>query len=73
MAVIPVKLKTRDNDQSVLTYAFLDNGGNSSFCSESLVKQLGVNGHQVKISLSTLEKKKITSPTASWFATLCPI
>lgn len=55
MAVIPVTLKTRDSDQSVLTY--LDNGGNSSFCTESLVKQLGVNGHQVKISLSTLEKK----------------
>ena len=57
MAVIPVTSKTRDSDQSVLTYAFLDNGGNSSFCTESLVKQLGINGHQVKISLSTLEKK----------------
>jgi len=57
MALIPVKLKTRDSDQSVLTNAFLHNGGNSSFCTESLMKQLGVNGHHVKISLSTLEKK----------------
>ena len=57
MAVIPVKVRARDTDRSVITYAFLDNGSNSSFCTESLMKQLEVNGQQVKISLSTLEKK----------------
>ena len=57
MAVIPVRVRAKDSDKSVITYAFLDNGSNSSFCTESLMKQLGINGQQVKISLSTLEKK----------------
>ena len=57
MAVIPVKVGARDTDRSVITYAFLDNGSNSSFCTESLMKQLEINSQQVKISLSTLEKK----------------
>ena len=58
MAVIPVKVGARDTDRSVITYTFLDNGSNSSFCTESLMKQLEINSQQVKISLSTLEKKK---------------
>ena len=57
MAVITVKVRANDSDESVITYSFLDNGNNSSFCPESLMKQLGINGQQVKISLSTLEKK----------------
>ena len=57
MAVIPVRVRAKHSDKSVITYAFLDNGSNSSFCTESLMKQLGINGQQVKISLSTLEKK----------------
>ena len=57
MAVIPVNVGARDTDRSVITYAFLDNGSNSSFCTESLMKQLEINSQQAKISLSTLEKK----------------
>lgn len=57
MAVIPVKVRARNSDQRVITYAFLDSGSNSSFCTESLMKQLRISGQQVKISLSTLEKK----------------
>ena len=61
MAVIPVRVRAKDSDKSVITYSFLDNGSNSSFCTESLMKQLGINGQQVKISLSTLEKKNSIS------------
>ena len=57
MALIPVRVRATDSAKSVITYAFLDNGSNSSFCTESLMKQLGINGQQVIISLSTLEKK----------------
>ena len=57
MAVIPVRVRVKDSDKSVITYAFLDNGSNSSFSTELLMKQLGINAQQVKISLSTLEKK----------------
>ena len=35
MAVIAVKVKAKDSDKTVITYAFLDNGSNSSFCTVS--------------------------------------
>ena len=57
MAVIPVRVRAKDSNKSVITYSFLDNGRNFSFCFESLMKQLGINGQKVKISLSALEKK----------------
>ena len=64
MAVIPVKVRSKENNKSVITYAFLDNGSSATFCTESLMKQLEVDGAKVKISLSTLEKKN--SPVDSY-------
>ena len=61
MTVIPLKVRAKDSDKTVTTYAFLDNGSNSSFCTESLLKQLGVKGQKTKISLSTLERKNRTN------------
>ena len=46
MVVIPVKVRVKGSDKSVVTYAFLDNGSNSSFCTDSLMKQLGVKGQR---------------------------
>lgn len=47
-------------------YTFLDNGSTAtSFCTESLMKKLGVHGTKVNISHSTLEKKN--SPVDSYF------
>ena len=38
IAVIPVKVRARDTDRSVITYTFLDHSSNSSFSTESLMK-----------------------------------
>ena len=57
MAVLPVKVRARNSDRSVINDAILDNGSSASFCPESLTDQLGVKGPKVKISLSTLENK----------------
>ncbi|KAL9986036.1 hypothetical protein ACROYT_G000097 [Oculina patagonica] len=57
MAIVPVKVKCKGSDTTIVTYAFLDNGSSSTFCTESLMRQLGVNGLETKISLTTLEKK----------------
>ena len=64
MAVIPVKVRSKENNKSVITYEFLDNGSSATICTESLMKQLGVDSAKVKISLSTLEKKN--SPVDSY-------
>ena len=47
----------RANNRTVITHAFLDNGSSATFCTESLVRKLGVEGTKVKTSQSTLEKK----------------
>ena len=47
----------RANNRTVITHTFLDNGSSATFCTESLVKKLGVEGTKVKVSRSTLEKK----------------
>ena len=65
MAVIPVKIRSKSSNQTIITYAFLDNGSSATFCTESLTRKLGVDGTKVKIFLSTLEKKN--SPVDSYF------
>ena len=57
MAAVPVKVWFKSTGPPVITYAFLDSGSSSSFCTESLMRQLGVNGTRTQISLTTLEKK----------------
>ena len=39
------------------TYAFLDNGSNTSYCSEELAKKLGLSGRETSLSLTTMEKE----------------
>ena len=57
MAIVPVKVKRKGSGDAIVTYAFLDNGSSSTFCTESLMKQLGMEGLKTRISLTTLEKK----------------
>ena len=64
MVVIPVKILSKSSNQTIITCAFLDNGSSATFCTESLMKKLDVDSTNVKISLSTLEKKN--SPVDSY-------
>ena len=57
LAVVPVKVKAPGQDVAVETYAFLDSGSNSSFCSEDLAHQLGLSGQQTTLALTTMEKE----------------
>ena len=56
-AIIPVKVRSKETNKTIVTYAFLDNGSDSSFCTECLAEQLGVKGIETVISLTTMEKK----------------
>ena len=57
MAVVPVKVWIKGSKTPTVTYAFLDSGSSSTFCTETLMRQLGVSGTKTTISLTTLEKK----------------
>ena len=42
--IVPVKVKGRGSGEIITTYALLDNGSTSTWCSENLIKKLGVVG-----------------------------
>ena len=54
LPVVPVKVKKRGSAEYVQTYALLDSGSNSTFCTDSLRKRLGCSGAEKKIKLTTI-------------------
>jgi len=57
LPIVPVKVRARSADPPVLTYAFLDSGSNTTFCSQQLMETLAVDGEQTTLSLTTLGKQ----------------
>ena len=55
LAVVPVKVKAKGTGKMIETYAFLDSGSNTSFCTEKLLNQLDLDGKRTTLSLTTLE------------------
>ena len=53
-AILPVKVKQRDNPNVVTTYAFYDNGSSGCFITENLVKQLNASATTTKLQLTTM-------------------
>ncbi|XP_068712764.1 uncharacterized protein [Montipora foliosa] len=54
LAIVPVKVKVPGRKRVVKTYAFLDNGSNTTFCTEDLMEQLQTRGKDTMLSLTTL-------------------
>ena len=55
LSIVPVKVKVKGYSKKVLTYAFLDSGSNTSFCTEDLLKKLGTKGKKTTLSLTTMQ------------------
>ncbi|XP_043222567.1 uncharacterized protein LOC122381883 [Amphibalanus amphitrite] len=53
MSILPVRVWSSDGGKEVETYAFLDGGSSATFCSRSLLDELGVVGEDTKISMTT--------------------
>ncbi|XP_030852708.1 uncharacterized protein LOC115928852 [Strongylocentrotus purpuratus] len=51
----PVHVQAADGDRCVLTYALLDSGSTTSFCTESLVRKVSSQGEERILSISTLD------------------
>ena len=54
MAIIPVRVRLKDKIKSVETYAFFDSGSSVSFCSTSLLEELGGHGREKRMTLNTM-------------------
>lgn len=59
LSTVPVKVKSKKSHKIVETYAFLDQGNSSSFCTISLMNKLNISGRRTKIFLRTIGQEKV--------------
>lgn len=56
LAIVPIRVKAKGKHKMVKTYAFLDSGSNTLFCTEVLLERLDLQGTKT-LSLTTLESE----------------
>ncbi|XP_064635262.1 uncharacterized protein LOC135492633 [Lineus longissimus] len=63
LPVVPVRVRGHDGGKFVETYALLDSGSTTTFCSESIVRELALTGTMSTMELTTLEndRKPVTT------------
>eukprot|EP00794_Sanderia_malayensis_P001912 gene1912-2170_t len=54
LPIVPLKVKGAESDNSIKTYVLLESGSTASFCSEVLLKELGVTGTKHQTSVATI-------------------
>lgn len=54
LSIIPVRVKSKKSEKSVETYAFLDPGSTTTFCTEDLMHQLNIQGKKTDFLLCTM-------------------
>lgn len=59
LLIVPVQIKANKGCKIVTTYAFLDQGSTTVFCTESLMRILNYTGTKVWILLRTMEQEKV--------------
>ena len=57
LPLVPVRVKCAQSSKVVTTYAFLDSGSNTTFCTAELLRSLDVQGRETTLSLTTLNQE----------------
>ena len=55
LPIVPVRVSSPTASRQVTAYALLDTGSTGTFCSQELLDQLGIQGREEVVSLTTLE------------------
>ncbi|XP_062610668.1 uncharacterized protein LOC134272454 [Saccostrea cucullata] len=58
LPVILVRLKSRNSDKFITTYAFLDSGSTTTFCSEEIARSLHLEGKKTVLNLTTIGQQR---------------
>ena len=61
LAIVPVNVRAKGKEKMVQTYAFLDSGSNTTFCTNMLMEHLGVTGKKATLSLTTVDQDNVKS------------
>ncbi|RUA05619.1 MAG: hypothetical protein DSY43_04230, partial [Gammaproteobacteria bacterium] len=73
LSVVPVKVKAKGKDTVIETYAFLDSGSNTSFCTEHLINRLGISGKETTLSLTTMDNENVKSKSKVVSLVVCDL
>ena len=61
LAIVPVNVRAKGKEKIVQTYAFLDPGSNTTFCTDKLIDRLGATGRKTTLSLTTMDNDNVKS------------
>lgn len=59
LSILPVQVKSKRGQETLVTYAFLDPGSTASFCTERLMTRLNLTGKKLGILLRTMGQEKV--------------
>ncbi|CAB4009642.1 Hypothetical predicted protein, partial [Paramuricea clavata] len=54
LRIVPVKVKNEDGTREIETYAFIDNGSDTTLCSKDLVHELNLSSKPCEFTLTTV-------------------
>ena len=57
LPIVPVRVKHKSSHTYIDTYAFLDSGSTATFCTESLMHRLSLEGKRTMVTLHTMGKR----------------
>ncbi len=60
LPIVAVKVTSPGSEHSIDTYALLDLGSTHTFCTQSLLDELGVKGHEEKVAFSSFSEENTT-------------
>lgn len=61
LPIVPVQVKSKKGNKTVVTYAFLDQGSAAVFCTAGLMNKLNLTGRKTRILLRTMGQEKVVS------------
>ena len=61
LAIVPVNVRAKGRKKMVQTYAFLDPGSNTTFCTDKLIECPGATGREATLSLTTMDSDIVKS------------
>lgn len=59
--IVPVQIKSKKSNHTVVTYAFLDQGSTAVFCTVNLMNKLNLSGKRTRILLRTMGQEKVVN------------
>ena len=61
LAIVPVNVRAKGKEKIIQTYAFLNPGSNTTFCTDKLIGRLGATDRKTTLSLTTMDNDNVKS------------